>query len=290
MKKILVTGANGFIGNFLLQELKTVNKEIYTFSRTKIKSRNHFRGDFFDDNNFETVIKKVNPSILVHLAWETSPNKFYTSPHNKTWSKKSINMIDKFFSFGGEKFIFMSSCEEYGIYETKPNENSICNPASDYGIEKNKVSRYLDKNYEKQKWVILRNYFICGPNEKKEKLLSYMVNQVINNNKIILQQPHNSIDFIDVRDVVRVIKNVIEVDFCGILNVGNSMSISPLQLANKLIDLYGSGYVEFKKITNNKANSKYIVSDNSKLINSLNFKSDYHIYDTLKDILEVNNV
>ena len=102
---------------------------------------------------------------------------FYSSKKNKKWSARTIEFIKEFYSYGGTKFIFMSTCEEYGIYENKikANEGSLCNPISNYGVEKNNVSIFLQENYDEKKWIILRNYFVVGLNEKKEKLLSYMI-------------------------------------------------------------------------------------------------------------------
>ena len=249
MKKILITGPNGFIGGFLLSELKNLNFKIYTISRSNISSKLNLRGDFFDCQFVSKSLNEIKPNIIIHLAWETTPGMFYNSKNNQKWSKRTIEFIDEFYSLGGSKFIFMSTCEEYGSFENqnKPNELSICKPTSNYGIQKHKVSLHLSKNYPEKKWIILRNYFVSGINEKKEKLITYMVNKLINKKPIILKRPNDLIDIIDVRDVSKIIKNLIKIDYSGILNIGTSFESSPIQLAKKLVKLYGSGEIIIDK-------------------------------------------
>lgn len=292
MKKILITGSNGFIGSVLLSELKTLNFKIYTISRSNISSKLNLRGNLFDCQFVSKSLNEIKPNIIIHLAWETTPGLFYNSQNNQKWSKRTIEFIDEFYSLGGSKFIFMSTCEEYGSFENKnkPNELTICKPISNYGIQKHKVSAYLSKNYHEKKWIILRNYFVSGINEKNEKLISYMVNKLINKKPIILKRPNDIIDIIDVRDVTKIIKNLIKIDYSGILNIGTSFESSPIQLAKKLVKLYGSGEIIIDKNFDYTGTNKYIVSNNSKLINNLKLKTKYTVDDILETILEKHYV
>ena len=292
MNSIFITGANGFIGNVLLSEFKGIKGEINTLSRSGLGSKFNFKGSFFDKNFITKALEKIRPNIIIHLAWETKPGIFYNSDSNDQWSSRTIEFIDEFFFLGGKKFIFMSTCEEYGLLENniKPDELNICIPTNKYGKEKNRVSNYLIKNYNQENWMILRNYFVSGPNEKNEKLITYMVNQIINNKPIILKRPNDNIDIIDVRDIVRIIRSLIKIKFSGILNLGTSSENTPFQLASNLIKLYGSGKILIDKNFDKNGTNKYIVSDNSKLVNFLKLRTRYTANDTLKDILESKNV
>ena len=102
MKKILITGAYGFIGLQLINEFKKSKYKIYTFSRTKTDRLNHFSGDFLDDKLTDNILSNIQPDILIHLAWETTPQKFYENKINLKWSKSTIRFIKKFYSNGGE--------------------------------------------------------------------------------------------------------------------------------------------------------------------------------------------
>ena len=157
---------------------------MFTFSRSK-KFANHFSGNLLDENNFDEVLNHSKPKIIVHLAWETTPPKFYNHESNVKWSSATINLIEKFYLQGGEKFIFSSTCDEYGIKHNEKdiNEKNICRPKTLYGKSKNYVSNFLEKNF-RERSVILRNFFVCGPGENKKKLLSSIISQI--NNKSVI--------------------------------------------------------------------------------------------------------
>lgn len=287
---ILITGINGFIGKYLKHEILQIDLNVFTLSRFNKQTVMDIKGNFFDQRFIKKILNQIKPKIVIHLAWETTPNSFYNSDNNVLWSQRTIQFINEFFSMGGSKFIFMSSCEEYGVVEEKirPNELFFCKPVSKYGIEKNKVTNYLTEHYNEDKWVVIRNYFVSGLYEKDEKLISYMIDRLKKNEPIILNKPYDIIDIIDVRDVVNIIIVLIKINFSGIINLGNAIEYSPFDIAKKLKKLYGSGDILFNK---NFAGTKnrYIVSDNTKL-NLLNIKTKFNLDNTLKKMLAFKDV
>ena len=291
MKKILVTGAFGFIGLHLLNELNNYDLEVFTFSRSKKKLLNHFSGNFLNHETVDNVIYKIKPDILIHLAWETTPQKFYEDEINIRWEEASINLIKKFYAYGGKKFIFSGTCEEYGIKKNVNyiDEFKLCNPISLYGKSKHKVSCFLDKQFKKNS-VILRNFFVCGPGENKNKLLSSIIDNAKRRNIIKLNRPFDLIDFIDVRDVAKIIAKFVVNNDHGIYNLGSSTSNTPLSLAKKILTnmkipcnsdtIY---FIEHKDVSR-------IISNNNKLNNTLNYKIQYTIDKTINDLIGIFDV
>ena len=287
MKKILITGAYGFIGLQLLNEFKKSKYKIYTFSRTKKDRLNHFSGDFLDDKLTDNILSNIQPDILIHLAWETTPNKFYENKINLKWSKSTIRFIKKFYSNGGEKFIFSSTCDEYGIKNKFQNidENCFCRPKSFYGKSKNEVSIFLNKNF-KYRSIILRNFFVCGPGENKKKLLSYIIESLKNQTKVHLKRPDDLIDFIDVRDVSKIIFQFAVDDNFGIFNVGSSTINTPLDLTQKIMQMRGISKNSNLIYCHKQKNKIRFISNNSKLKNALKYEIKYNIDRTINDLLK----
>ena len=291
MKNILITGAFGFIGLHLLTELKKSKYNLFTFSRTKKKLSNHFSGNLLDENNFDELLNHIKPQIIIHLAWETTPPEFYHHQSNIKWSSATINLIEKFYLHGGEKFIFSSTCDEYGIKTNEKNINELnaCKPKTLYGKSKNLVSNFLKKNY-KNKSVILRNFFVCGPGENKNKLLSSIILNLNNNITINLRRPNDLIDFIDVRDVANIISQFAVDKNYGIFNIGSGSSNTPLNLTKKIIKIKGK--FNNKKLINKTKQEEVIgiISDNSKLKNTLKYKMKFNINKTISDLIKIYDV
>ena len=135
--KILVTGANGFMGHGIIRELSESGNEIvasdfteFTYDYNNVTSK---AGNLFKiDNPYEYFGK---PDILLHLAWRDG---------FKHASENHINDIPKHYEFlkkmvysGIGKLVVLGSMHEVGFHEGSINENTPCNPLSLYGIAKN---------------------------------------------------------------------------------------------------------------------------------------------------------
>ena len=96
MKKILITGSNGFIGSVLLSELKTLNFKIFTISRSNISSKLNLRGNFFDCQFVSKSLNEIKPNIIIHLAWETTPGLFYNSRNNQNGLRELLSLLMNF--------------------------------------------------------------------------------------------------------------------------------------------------------------------------------------------------
>ncbi len=291
MKKILITGPYGFIGSHLLNKLKKSKNEIYTFSRSKKNSSNHFSGNFLNTNLFDNILKKTRPEIIIHLAWETTPGKFYEDKTNLKWSKATIDFIKKFYLQGGEKFIFSSTCDEYGVSSMSGNIEEVkeCHPKTLYGKSKNLVSNFLEKNYKNQS-VVLRNFFVCGPGEDKSKLLSYIINNVKNKKKINLKRPEDLIDFIDVRDIASIIYKLADGDYTGIFNLGTSIQNTPFNLTKKILKIKDLKVAKYLVDSSEQDDKLRIVANNSKLKEILKYKIKFNIDKTINDLIKFYDV
>ncbi len=291
MKKILVTGGFGFIGSHLLPELYKSKNDVFTLSRTKQISPNHFSCDFFDDDIRENILRNLKPDTIIHLAWETTPQKFYESKNNIKWREATIDFIEKFYKFSGKKFIFSSTCDEYGFsnLEEKILETKPCQPKTLYGKSKNMVSDFLLNNY-REKSVVLRNFFVCGPGENKGKLLSFLIDKVIKKKPILLKRPFDQVDFIDVRDVANIISQFVNNNNNGVFNVGSSSIHTPLILAKKIVELKGNNQIKLEKNKFEEKDFRSIVANNNKLTNILNYKMQFDMDKTLKDLIKVHDI
>lgn len=160
--KILVTGANGFMGHGVIKELSESGNAIIASDFTDFtydyKNVTSMAGNLFEIDNPYTYFEE--PNILVHLAWRDgfkhgSDNHILDLPKHYEFLKQMVNS-------GVEKLVVLGSMHEVGFHEGSINENTPCNPLSLYGIAKNalrQMTELLIKNTNtKLQWI--RGFYI----------------------------------------------------------------------------------------------------------------------------------
>jgi len=121
MKTVLLTGARGFIGQYFINYYK--NKyNIKTFS---------FLKDNFENLDMKDIEIILHLSALVHQMNGAGLNEY-----EKVNIMQTLNLARKAKENNVKQFIFMSSIAVYGIEFGVLNENTICNPLTDYGKTK----------------------------------------------------------------------------------------------------------------------------------------------------------
>ncbi|MDY0192352.1 MAG: NAD-dependent epimerase/dehydratase family protein [Aliarcobacter butzleri] len=131
MKKLLITGSNGFIGNYFINNYKSkYNIETFSFLKDDINS--------LDCSDLDVVF---HLSALVHQMGGAS-----ASQYEKINVIQTIELAKKAKESGVKHFVFMSTVKVYGE-ETNSiyTENTVCNPEDDYGKSKLKAEHELQK-------------------------------------------------------------------------------------------------------------------------------------------------
>jgi nucleoside-diphosphate-sugar epimerase len=144
VKKILITGSNGFIGSYLNQKILTSD----IFKAYCIDLSNSFKFKFFysgDISDFETVngiVRKISPDIIIHCAG-VAHQKLGGVDKNKYFminSEATLNLAGAAAKINPDvHFVFLSSISVYGenFSDEKPVlEESDLNPSSDYAKSK----------------------------------------------------------------------------------------------------------------------------------------------------------
>ncbi len=178
-QKILITGANGYIGSHVLKYLldKDFNCIAVDFTNNNIDKRADFiKYDILkncDSNNIYKDLKE--PDILIHFAWQDGFN------HN---AKSHIENMDKHYKFltnlinqGLKSLSIMGTMHEVGYVEGIIRNSSPCNPMSLYGIAKNALRQMImlyvmDKNIS-LKW--LRAFYIYGDDKQNHSVFTKLI-------------------------------------------------------------------------------------------------------------------
>lgn len=232
--KVLVTGANGYIGTGVVKALLDLNQEVIAtdFSLNEIDSRaTGIEGNIFElENPFEYY---GNPDVVLHLAWR---NGFV---HN---SETHLGDLPNHYAFleemaksGVKKIVALGTMHEIGFFEGRIKENTPCNPQSLYGISKNALRNATEFICKSNKidfqWI--RGYYIVGNSEKGASVFSKITAAAKEGKtEFPFTTGKNQYDFIDYEPFCKQIANVVINN--NVLGVINCCSGVPETLASRV--------------------------------------------------------
>lgn len=220
MKKIILTGGSGFIGQVVYKLLKK-EYEIITLNLSSDQ-------DITNPKTFE----KLEADYVIHLAGSPKENGDAIIKANVIGTK---NVLD-FCKRTDAKMIYSSTCGVYAPSEKPMNENSELKLGSINAISK-RAGELLCKHYSEaglKNIVILRLFNVYGPGQKEGFIIPDIMKQ-IRNEKIFLKNPYPKRDLIYVDDVAEAIKKSLGVSGTHIVNIGSGESYSVEEIAKKII-------------------------------------------------------
>lgn len=188
--KVLVTGATGFIGNHLINELlKDSDNEIIATSRDiekakkydwyqKVQYKSYDLDSKEDLNLFEYFDK---PDKMVHLAWDGLPN--YTDLiHIEKNLFNNYKFIKNLVVNGLKDITITGTCFEYGMVNGCLSEDLQTNPSNSYAIAKDSLRKFIEelkKQFEfNYKWI--RLFYMYGEGQSEKSLIA-LLNKAIQN-------------------------------------------------------------------------------------------------------------
>lgn len=181
MNKVLLTGASGFIGTQCIPLLIEKGFEVHAVSQKCQESNESLfwhEVNLLQDGAIRPLIEEVQPSHLLHLAWNAKPGHYWTAVDNFQWVRASLDLLHCFAELGGKRVVMAGSCAEYDWNYGWCSENKTpLNPTTVYGTCKHSLQKMLD-SYGQQydlssAWG--RIFFLYGPYEYSSRLVSSVI-------------------------------------------------------------------------------------------------------------------
>ena len=303
MKKYLITGGCGYIGSHLAFQLskdkrnKIVCYDNFLNSNKDVKKYllNHnckiIEGDIRNYKKLKKIIIDHRIEYVIHLAGLVGDPacKINTSLTKKVNLDASINFFKNCKKFGVKKFIFASTCSNYGLATKKiANENTKLNPLSAYAKTKVNFEKFLiNQNKSKMNVFILRFATVFGLSERMrfDLTVNQFTRDIYFNKKLLIFAANTFRPYCHVKDVSRAIIKVInsKIKF-GIYNVGSTKNnFSKKAIVQKIMSYKKSKNIFYKKETDFDKRD-YRVSF-KKIFNKLSFKTIYNLDYGIKETL-----
>lgn len=294
-KKVLVTGAGGFIGSHLIERLVELGASVRAFVR--YNSRNDlgliefltkevqesleiFRGDLKDPEAVRKAVKGCE--IVFHLGALVSVPYSYINPLDfvQTNIGGTANILNACKEYGVEKIVHTSTSEVYGtaryvpIDENHPLQGQSPYSASKIGADKLAESYYLSFELP---IAILRPFNTYGPRQSARAVIPTIITQALRGEKIRLGSLESTRDLTYISDTIEgFIKIAKSQESIGqVINLGTGEEISIRDLVKKIGNILGKELnIEPDPIRVRPKTSEVerLISDNTKAERILNWE------------------
>jgi dTDP-6-deoxy-L-talose 4-dehydrogenase (NAD+) len=238
MKKVLVTGATGFIGNYVIEELLKQGCAVVASSANPIKAKdkNWFKKVQyipFDLKQFDLATNYQNyfdqPDLVIHLAWEGLPN-YKASFHIEENLPRHFAFIKNLVANGQKDITVTGTCFEYGMQEGCLSEEMETRPANPYAIAKDGLRKQIQGLQQEYvfyfKWV--RLLYMYGAGQNPNSLLSQLDRALENGEAVFNMSGGEQIrDYLPVEKVAANITAIaLQQNITGMINCSSGKGIS----------------------------------------------------------------
>ncbi len=246
MTHILITGATGFIGRNILQELSKRDVRISIIARKDSKiPAGKFRvirtDDVFDtlDGFWEEACDDVD--VVIHNAWYTEDGLFLiNSINNIACMKGTLHLAECCAKAGVARFVGVGTCHEYDLQLGYLSTSAPLRPNSIYGAAKAgtffALSEFLPRSNVDFAWC--RVFYVYGEGENPKRLAAYLHKNLSEGKPVHLTRGDQIRDYLEVGEVGRQIAEVTLSNVQGAVNICSGVPVTVRDFALKIAEEY----------------------------------------------------
>ena len=305
-KKVIITGAGGFIGSHLTEELvkicSSVKALVHYNSRgdwglLELSDKNIkdnieiFQGDIIDPFSVENAINGAD--VVFHLAALISIPYSYNSPNSyvNTNVMGTLNVLEACRKLNIEKLILTSTSETYGTARYVPiDENHPLQGQSPYSASKISADKIAESYYLSfgLPLSIIRPFNTYGPRQSARAIIPTIISQALTGSEIKVGSIEPVRDMNFVKDMVRGFIKIAESEKSTgeVINIGTGIGISIGDLAHKILKILNKDLTlttDSDRIRPAKSEVMNLVCSNKKAKTLLGWQPKYSIEEGLKD-------
>ncbi len=244
--KVLVTGATGFIGNYVIGELLTRGITVIATSThiDKAKQKSWYDKVSYiphtigEETNQDLFTKFRQPDLLIHLAWKGLPNY-------KDLFHFEENLLPQYFFLknlienGLNDITITGTCYEYGMINGCLAEDMVPDPANAYAIAKNSLRLFLEMLQKKQSFSLkwMRLFYMYGEGQSPNSLLEQLKKALEQNEEVFNMSGGEQVrDYLPVEKVAAyIVSAALQNETTGIINCCSNQPVTVKQLVTNYL-------------------------------------------------------
>jgi len=301
-KRVLVSGAAGFIGRWSVPPLCAAGYEVHAvLSRTSNRIvppqlagvRLHV-ADLLDDSAIDALLETVKPTHLLHFAWIATPGIYWTSEENHRWLAAGRRLMRAFRAHGGVRAMMAGSCAEYDwsrvdvCHELSSPLTGGATAAPPYAECKIALQRSLEEfalgSGLSAAWG--RVFFQFGPDEHPDRLVPSVIGNLLMNREAPCSHGRQIRNFLHVADVGSAFASVLDSELEGPVNIGSDERISIADLVGRVAQQMGRAHlVRFGARASPAGEPPVLVPDVDRLYAEVGWRPHYTLTEGLADTI-----
>jgi NAD dependent epimerase/dehydratase len=307
-KKVLVTGADGFIGSHLTELLVDQGSDVRALAQynsfntwgwldrlSNLEKVEVVCGDIRDPNYCHNIVRGVD--IIFHLAALVAVPYSYLAPESyiSTNIGGTLNMCQAALNAGCERFIQMSTSEIYGTAQYVPiDEKHLPQPQSPYSASKvgaDAIVNSFNQSFEFP-GIIARPFNTFGPRQSARAVVPTIIMQLVNNAPVIaLGDLSPTRDYTYVEDTCRALVALAINDNCigETVNIGSNEEISVGMLLDCVQEIMGKNVeavIDQQRIRPRNSEVLRLHCDNTKLKSLTGYVNKFTLKQGLQKTIE----
>lgn len=292
MRRVLVTGASGFVGRHVVQQLLLNGLDVHAVhgqnSPAGDGKAHWYRADLLKPDAVAALLAQVRPHHLLHLAWCAKPGAYWSSPENLLWVRATLELLEAFRLNGGQGAVIAGTCAEYDWrYGYCQEDLTPLAPTTVYGHCKNATRELAEVFGQVHAMPIAwgRIFHVYGPHEAPGRLIPAVIGALLKGEQARCSHGKQLRDFLHVRDVAAALVKLLEVQASGAFNIGSAQPTSLQAVVEYLAGQMGAlELLHLGAIAAAVNDPPLLVADNQRLL-SLGWQPQFDLHSGLDDAL-----
>ena len=297
--RILLTGANGFIGAHVARLALAEGCQVTALVRPRanlqrladIRQRlDIIEGDLRSTAELEGALRQQVPDITLHLAWYAEPGgRCLWAQENIECLTGSLALLRVLHDLGCPRIVLAGTSVEYDTTTGYVSETSPIRPANLYAAAKHALFMTTSLFDHEGKWSVAtaRIFSLYGPWEDPRRLVPFVIGKLLAGEPCDLTKGEQIRDYSHVEDCAGAMWAIAKSKIAGPVNVGSSQPVSVASVAERLGQILGrSELLRFGARPSPPGDPAFLVANTDRLRGEVGWRPRFDLASGLQHTVE----